>query len=87
LKPVLFIGKDGLTEATVVALEQAFNTRELLKVKIQQAAPDLAREIGPLLAERLEGTELVQVIGRTLVLYRRDPDNPKIHLPRPESPE
>jgi RNA-binding protein len=82
LKPVLFVGKEGITAQTVRALEEAFNTRELLKVKILEAAPMKAREGGEALAERIEGAVAVQAIGRVAVLYRRDPEKPEIELPR-----
>ncbi len=66
----------------VESVREAFNTRELLKVKVLEAAPQSAREIGEELARELEGVELVQVIGRTLVLYHRHPAKPEIMLPR-----
>jgi RNA-binding protein len=70
LKPILQIGHEGLTEAAVRAVADAFNTRELLKVKVQSAAPLSAREAGDLLAERIPGAVHVQTIGRTVILYR-----------------
>jgi RNA-binding protein len=70
LKPVHQIGKEGITDAAVQAVTEAFNTRELLKVKIQESAPVTAREAGALFAERIAGAHHVQTIGRTLVLYR-----------------
>jgi RNA-binding protein len=81
LKPVHQIGKEGLTVPGVRAIREAFNTREVLKVKIQDSAPAAVQETGQELAAQLENTHLVQVIGRTLVLYRPDPDNPEIELP------
>lgn len=82
LNPILQIGKDGVTETTLSAIMEAFNTRELLKVKVLEASPESARETGVILSERIEGVQLVQVIGRTLVLYRAHPEKPKIELPR-----
>jgi RNA-binding protein len=82
LKAVLQIGKEGVTESTVQAVEDAFNTRELLKVKIQEAAPQSAKEAGPMLAEQIEDARWVQTIGRTVVLYRPHPKKPEIRLPR-----
>ncbi len=70
-----------MTESTVGAIEQAFNTRELLKVKVQEAAPLGAREAGAILAERIPDVQHVQTIGRTVVLYRPDPEKPEIQLP------
>ena len=82
LKPILHVGKEGLSETAVGALEQAFNTRELLKVKVAEGAPLSARDAGDQLAERLEGVHHVQTIGRTVVLYRRNEESPEIELPR-----
>lgn len=82
LKPILQIGKEGVTDAAVAAVENAFNTREILKVKVQEAAPLTAREAGGLFAERIAGVVHVQTIGRTLVLYRPHPEKPEIQLSR-----
>jgi RNA-binding protein len=81
LKAIQYIGKEGVTEASLHAIEDAFRTRELLKVKVQEAAPASAKEIGAELAERLDGVQHVQTIGRTVVLYRRHPEKPEIVLP------
>jgi len=81
LKPVARIGREGITDAAVEALRDAFNTRELLKVKVLQAAPQNARDTGTELAARLADVEVVQVIGRTIVLYRRHPEEPRIRFP------
>lgn len=81
LKPVLFVGKEGITDQTVRSLEEALNTRELLKVKILEAAPMKAREAGEALAARIDGAVAVQAIGRVAVLYRPDPEKPEIVLP------
>lgn len=86
LKPLLFIGKEGVTESAVRAVEAAFNTREILKVKVQDGAPESAGESGEILASRVSGAHLVQVIGRTVVLYRPHPDAPKIELPPSKTP-
>ncbi|HEU0015739.1 MAG TPA: ribosome assembly RNA-binding protein YhbY [Longimicrobium sp.] len=81
LKAVVFVGKDGITPQTVRSLEEAFNTRELLKVKVLEAAPMNVREGAAALAEQVDGAVVVQTIGRVGVLYRPDPDKPEIALP------
>ena len=81
LKPILQIGKEGVTDAVIGTIDGAFRTRELLKVKVLETAPSDAREIGAALAERVQGAQLVQVIGRTIVLYRRHPTQREITLP------
>jgi RNA-binding protein len=81
LKPVVQVGKDGVTEQTVRSLEEALNSRELLKVKVLEAAPMNVREGGTALVERIPGSVLVQTIGRVAVIYRPDPEKPEIQLP------
>ena len=81
LKPILHIGKGGVDEDTSRTVEEAFNSRELFKVKVNDTAPESPRETAAQLAEKIAGLEVVQVIGRTLVLYRRHPDRPAIELP------
>lgn len=61
-------------------MEEAFNTRELLKVKVQDGAPVDADEVARALADRLQA-HVPQTIGRTVVLYRPFPDDPEIRLP------
>jgi RNA-binding protein len=80
LKPILQIGKEGVTDAVAGTVDGAFRTRELLKVKVLESAPAGAREVGESLAG-MDGVHLVQVIGRTVVLYRRHPEEPEIRLP------
>jgi len=80
LKAVIQIGKDGVTERVVHSVEAAFNTRELLKVKLLDTSPDDVRDAAETLAGRV-GAAVVQVIGRTMVLYRRHPERPEIVLP------
>ena len=81
LKPVVYVGKEGVSDSTVRSVEEALNTRELIKVRVQEAAPQDVREAGAELASRMAGLELVQTIGRVAVLYRRHPEKPEIELP------
>lgn len=82
LKPIVMIGVDGVTDAVLTSLLEAFNTRELLKVKLQEAAPLDARSAATALSDGVDGAHAVQTIGRTVVLYRPHPDRPEIVLPR-----
>ncbi|MHB1167692.1 MAG: ribosome assembly RNA-binding protein YhbY [Longimicrobiales bacterium] len=81
LKPLFQIGRDGVTANVIGTIESAFETRELLKVKVLENAPATARETADELTGSIEGMHVVQVIGRTLVLYRRHPEKPEIRLP------
>ena len=71
LKPIVHIGVGGLTEAALASIVDAFKTRELLKVKVLEAAPRSARD----------SADVAQTIGRTVVLYHRHPEKPEIRLP------
>lgn len=81
LKPVLQIGKEGVTSAAIEAVRGALRRRELLKVRVLEGAPEDARAVAEALAAALEGGEVVQVMGRTVTLYRPHPDRPQIKLP------
>ena len=78
LNPVFQIGKASLTPE--VTQEEGFHTRELVKITVLKNCVDDPREIASMLAERTHAT-VVQVIGKKIVLYRQDKDNPKILLP------
>lgn len=80
LDPVFQVGKSSLTPQVTEAIGEAFNTRELLKVAVLKNCMDDPREIGEMIAERTH-SQVVQVIGKKIVLYKPDRDNPKIQLP------
>ncbi len=80
-EPVVLIGKDGLGESIVVATKAALLRHELIKVKILKEAPVDRHEAAATLASE-SGSELVQVLGRTFLLYKRHPTKPRISLPR-----
>lgn len=81
LEPTVYLGKSGLTDNIKKELETGFETRELVKVKIQESCLLDPKELANQLAEEL-GAEFVQAIGRKFVLYRESKDNKQIELPR-----
>lgn len=81
LEPIWYAGKGGLTEAMVRQGDDALTARELIKGKVLESAPASARETAEALAAATH-SEVVQVIGRTFVLYRKNLKEPKIVLPR-----
>jgi RNA-binding protein len=83
LKPLVLVGGEGVTPAVLSSVREAFNTRELLKVKLQESAPLDVRDAAKAVADALDDVHPVQTIGRTIVLYRPHPDDPEIVLPRP----
>ena len=81
LKPIIQVGTDGVSDALLRTVEEAFNTRELLKVKVLDGAPGDVRETADAIAEGLEDVHVAQTIGKTIVLYRPFPEEPEIELP------
>jgi RNA-binding protein len=81
LDTIVHIGKGGVTEAVVRQTDEALAARELVKCRVLETAMLTAREAGDILA-RETGAEGVQVIGSRFVLYRPDPESPKITLPK-----
>ena len=81
LKPVVQIGRQGLTAGVLAAVEVALDQHELIKVKVAGDSEVEASELAPGI-EKATKSQTAQIIGHTLVLYRRREENPKIVLPR-----
>ena len=73
------IGKNGITENVLKTLSDALESRELIKITVQEYAPLTPKEVMAELTARL-GCEAVQVIGRRVVVYRESEKNKKIEL-------
>lgn len=82
LKPVIQIGQQGITAALVEASIDALATHELIKVRILEGAPIDRKEAAAQLSEET-GSALAQLLGRTFLLYKRNPDSPKIEVGTP----
>ena len=80
LDPIFQIGKSSLTPEVTEAIGESFNTKELIKVAVLKNCLDDPHEIAQMVAERTH-SQVVQVIGRKIVLYKPDRKNPKIVLP------
>lgn len=81
IDPILQIGKSSLTPEYIEAVREAFNTRELIKINVLKNCLDDPKEMAQIIADR-SGSQVVQVIGRKIVLYKPDKDKPKIVLPK-----
>lgn len=73
LKPEVWIGKEGITSGGLINIENTFNTKELVKIKIQESCPLNKNEVAEIICNKT-GAELVQTIGRTLLIYRPFPE-------------
>lgn len=81
LEPVVHIGKEGVTEANVAATEDAFRTRELLKVRAMKSVPAETDDIAAQLAQQTR-SDIAGRVGHTFLLYRPNPELPhRINLP------
>ena len=76
---ILQIGKGGITENVITAVEDALRANELIKCRVLENSMLTAREACDALSEACEA-EQVQVIGTKFVLYKRNPKAPKIEL-------
>lgn len=81
LEPVVPIGKEGVTPSVVASAKDAIKKRELIKVRVNQNALMMPEEAITMLAERVDAN-LVQLIGRNGLLFKRNFDAPKINLPK-----
>ncbi|ABS24501.1 ribosome assembly RNA-binding protein YhbY [Anaeromyxobacter sp. Fw109-5] len=80
LSPVVQVGKEGVTEAVLRQLDEALSAHELVKVKIGTETPEDRFEA----ADRLgadSGAQVAQILGRTILVYRRHPEKPRYEAP------
>ncbi|MFP7753471.1 ribosome assembly RNA-binding protein YhbY [Thermodesulfobacteriota bacterium B35] len=75
LDPVVHVGREGLSESLIRSADQALLARELIKVKLGQNCPLHKKEAARQIAERT-GSALVQLIGKTIILYQPNPELP-----------
>ena len=80
LNPVFQIGKSSLTPEITEAVNECFNNNELIKIAVLKNCMDDPRVIAEAVSERTH-SQVVQIIGKKIVLYKPDKDKPKIVLP------
>lgn len=81
MDPIFQIGKNSMTPELTKAVDEALEARELIKVSVLQNCADDPKELAALLAERTR-SQVVQVIGKKIVLYREGKkEKKKIILP------
>ena len=78
--PIFQIGKSSLTPELTEAVGEALDKRELVKISVLQNCMEEPEDAITMLAERAD-VNLVQIIGRNGLLYKRNFDKPKIELP------
>ena len=82
MDPIIQIGKSSLTPELTAAVAEALEARELIKISVLKNCMDDSRELAQILAERTH-SDVVQVIGKKIVLYKeaKDEKKRKIVLP------
>ena len=81
LEAIVHVGKGGVIDTVIKQADDALTARELIKGRVLETAPATARETAETIAAATKAA-VVQVIGRTFVLYRRNDEKPGITLPR-----
>ena len=81
MDPIFQFGKNSLTPENTKAIAEALEARELIKINVLQNCADDPKEIAQIVAERTH-SQVVQVIGKKIVLYKESKDNKKIELPK-----
>ncbi|MGP1432830.1 MAG: ribosome assembly RNA-binding protein YhbY [Catonella sp.] len=81
LDPIFNVGKASITPEFTIAIAEVLETRELIKIAVLKNCLDEPREIAEVLAERTH-SQVVQVIGKKIVLYKESKDHKKIELPK-----
>jgi RNA-binding protein len=79
LKPVVAVGKRGVTETLLKEVEAGLLAHELIKMQFQKSALDDSEEIANLICKQT-GAELVELRGHVATLYRAHPEKPRIRL-------
>lgn len=80
LQPIVQVGKEGITERVLAQLSEALDHHELVKVKVGTESPEDRFEAAERIRE--EGNaQVAQVLGRTILAYRRHPKKPKFEPP------
>lgn len=80
LKPVILMGQKGLTEEVLNEIEIALTHHELVKIKLSVDDRELRKQVSSEICEQTQSEE-VQSIGKTLSVYRVNPDKAVIELP------
>jgi len=80
LKPLLQVGKEGITEPFIAQVAQALEQHELIKIKVLENSPVDKKEAAVMITQQLP-CHLAQIIGKTLLLFQSRKENPELILP------
>ena len=80
LDPIFQVGKNGVNENQLEQISNALEARELIKINLLSSTPDDKHTIANEIADKTN-SDVVQIIGNKITLYRRSEKEPKIELP------
>ncbi len=78
---ILIVGKGGITEQVIKQADDALTAREIIKGKALENSETNSKDTAEIIAEKVDA-QVVQVIGSKFILYRPNPDEPIIKLPK-----
>lgn len=81
LDPIVQIGKGGVNAKVITQIDEALEARELIKIRVLTNSENGPKEIAPQIAEQLQ-SQLVQIVGRNFLIYRKSTKKDIIELPR-----
>ncbi len=73
------VGKSEITDSLITMLDKALEARELIRVEVLKSATTPIMELTLDLSSKLHA-DVVSTVGRVIVLFRRNKENPKIKL-------
>lgn len=77
MRPLMRIGKDGVTEGFLKELSRSLDAHQLVKVKLDVGGKAACRERAEEVAKGAEA-EVVDVVGSAALFYREDPEDPLV---------
>lgn len=79
LKAQINLGKGEIDEGVITSVNNSLEAHELIKIKILQNSNELCEDLANQIAKKTK-SEVVDIIGRTIILYRESKKNHKIIL-------
>ncbi|MEI6805865.1 MAG: YhbY family RNA-binding protein [Myxococcaceae bacterium] len=76
LKPIVMVGKNGITESLLVEIDAALKAHELIKIKFLEAALEIMEQDTAIWLSKLRA-ELIETKGHVMTLYRKNPPKKK----------
>lgn len=79
MEAILQVGKNGLGDLLIKQVDDALTAREMIKMSVLETCPETPKEMAQMIADATHA-EVVQVIGKKLTLYRKNPEKTIIEL-------